>query len=135
MRMERFEEADSLYREAIAIGTRVLDADDPELALWRQNYAGYLCYVANEPRRGIELLREAIPPLRRVYGPESVNEAVAASLLGYCLTSAGEYVEAEQQLQRALPVLESRLGADHRRTGDARDRLARLNEMRERPER
>ena len=135
MRMERFEEADSLYRAAIAIGTRMLYTDDPELALWRQNYAGYLCYVANDSERGIELLRMAIPSLQQEYGPESVNEAVAASLLGYCLTSAGEYAEAEAQLLRVLPVLEAKLGPDHQRTGDARERLARLYEMWERPER
>jgi hypothetical protein len=77
----------------------------------------------------------AIPSLQQEYGPESVNEALAASLLGYCLTSIGEYAEAEAQLLRVLPVLEAKLGPDHHRTADARERLARLYEMWERPER
>jgi len=126
MRMDRFDEADELYREAISAGERILDPADEELALWRQNYAGFLCYVRSEPEQGAQLLQQAIPVLEQAHGPESANQAIARSLLGYCLTDVAEFEQAEDQLLRALPVLETRLGADHRRTQDARDRLARL---------
>ena len=103
------------------------------LALWRQNYAGFLCYVRNEPERGARLLQQAIPALEQAHGPESAHQAVARSLLGYCLTDLGEFEQAEDQLLRALSVLEARLGTDHRRAQDARDRLARLYEAWGRP--
>ena len=132
MKIGRSEEADSLYREGIAIGSRTLDSGDPDLALWRQNYAGFLCYVRDDPGQGIRLLREAIPALQQTHGAESVNVALARSVLGYCLTSVEEYDRAEDALLEALPVLEARLGPDHSRTRDARDRLARLREARDR---
>ncbi|MGW8282288.1 MAG: serine/threonine-protein kinase [Gemmatimonadota bacterium] len=134
MRLNRFDEAEELYQEVISVGARILDPADEELALWRQNYAGFLCYERKEPERGVRLLQQAIPALEQARGQESVNQAIARSLLGYCLTELGEFEQAEGQLLRALPILEAKLGADHRRTQDARDRLAHLYRAWGRPE-
>jgi tetratricopeptide (TPR) repeat protein len=80
------------------------------------------------------LLQQAIPALEQAHGPESKNQAIARSLLGYCLTDLGEFEQAEDQLLRALPALETNLGTDHSRTQDARDRLTRLYEAWGRPD-
>ena len=127
MRLDRFDEAEELYEEAISIGSRILDPLDPDLALWRQNLAGFLCVVRDEPRRGVELLRLAIPVLEEVWGNASANQAVARSMLGYCLTDLSEFEEAERQLLRAAADLEASLGANHGRTRQARERLSRVN--------
>ena len=129
----RYDEADELYREAIAIGSRILDPVDKDLALWRQNYAGFLCVERAEPELGIQLLGEAIPVLQQIHGSESASTAIARSMLGYCLTDISEFEQAEDQLLRAVSILEQTPGVEHRAL-KARERLVRLYEAWEQPE-
>ena len=132
--LSRYDEADELYQEAIETGARTLDPFNKNLALWRQNYAGFLCYIRAEPELGVRLLGGAIPALEQAHGPESSNQAIARSMLGYCLTDLGEFEEAEDQLLRALGALEQTLGAEYYRTLQARERLVRLYEAWGRPD-
>ncbi len=132
MRMGRFDEADEMYREAIAVGERTREAYDPDLALWRHNYAGFLCAVVGDFERGVRLEYEAIPVLEAAQQP--LKAAVGRSVLGYCLTDLGEFLKAESQLLRALHELEEGLGPDHPRVHITRDRLRRLYESWGQPE-
>ncbi|MFC1662162.1 protein kinase [Gemmatimonadota bacterium] len=132
MKMEKPDEAEDMYEKAIKIGERTLDESDPDLALWRHNYAGFLCVVRGNSERGAALERAAIPVFEKAQ--QSMMAAVGRSMLGYCLTDLAHYDEAETQLLQAVRELEAGLRPDHPRLESARDRLGRLYEMWGRPD-
>ena len=74
------------------------------------------------------LFREALRVQRKTFPEGHWEIANATSLLGSCLAAARRFDEAEPLLLGAYPVLESRFGAQHRRTRAALERIVSLYE-------
>lgn len=132
MGMGRYEEAEEMYKEAIEIGERALAASSPavtpaDLALWRHNYAGFLCVIREDAEEGVRLENQAIATLEEIQ--PSTKAAVSRSMLGRCLTDLGRFPEAEAQLLQALAELEANLQGDDPRVHAACERLARLYDL------
>ncbi len=72
-------------------------------------------------------VREALAMRRKLLPPGHWLIANTESILGECLMAAGRYAAAEPLLEASYKRLLADRGANHERTRDARERLARLN--------
>ena len=77
---------------------------------------------------GEPYLQEAVVVRKRTNPPGDAGTAHATSILGECLTAQKRYAEAEPLLIKGHNELKAKLGDQHKRTIDARERLAKLYE-------
>jgi len=134
--LERYEEADALYREALVIAEGLLAPNDLQLVLSRYSYAAFRCEVFGDVEFAVPEIEAALPIVAEHYRPEHIRVAAIRSMLGYCLTDLGRFEEAEQELLAALDSLAGTDGPEARqREAKARERLVRLYEAWGRPER
>jgi tetratricopeptide (TPR) repeat protein len=126
------EEAERLYREALAIDTDLLGADNVNISIDLMNLGSFLLarerYGEAQPitLRALQLLEGAL-------GPDAWITANARSLHGGVLTGLRRYGEAETELLAAAAALEAELGPEHERTRLSWQRLVSLYEASDRP--
>ena len=111
----------------------MLGADHPSVAtglvsLGRTLHAQGRCAEA-EP-----LLREAVAIRLGKLDPQSADVASAREILGPCLVALRKFSEAEPILLASYPALKQLRGEDHELTRRARSSLAKLYQLRGRPE-
>jgi tetratricopeptide (TPR) repeat protein len=118
-----WEEAGVIYDELLATVGRVYPKEHPVRATTLNNVASFAqdrAYAtADGPQRDTLLaraesyFREGLQLREVLDGPDSVRVARACSNLGNLLVQAKRGAEAEPYLQRAVAVLEKRLGPEH----------------------
>lgn len=83
---------------------------------------------------GEPYLQEAVAVRKRTTPPGDAGTAHATSILGECLAAQSRWAEAEPLLLAGYNDLKAKLGDQHKRTIDARQRLAKLYDDWGRPE-
>lgn len=116
---DRFEEAETLLREAIA--TRE-DPCDPDLCRAYANLAVTLAELGRADEAA-PFVERAVDLARRLYGEGSATLAEAEAV-GAQLDAALGRPGAGERGQRSIDTIASQLGSDHWRTQRARDALA-----------
>ena len=83
---------------------------------------------------GEPYLREVVAVRKKIDPPGDAATAYASSLLGECLTTQKRFDEAEPLLVNSYHELRAKLGDQHKRTIDARQRVAKLYQDWNKPE-
>jgi tetratricopeptide (TPR) repeat protein len=119
------EQAERLYRRALAIREKTLPGGDAELAATRLNLAGLL--VARGDGKGAEpLARSALAALERSPRPDNGRIGIACGTLGAALAIRGDVVGAERYFRRALTIAGKAHGPRSEETASALENLADL---------
>jgi tetratricopeptide (TPR) repeat protein len=111
----RYEEAEPLYLDALAMMKRLLGEAHPDVATSLNNLAG-LYESQGRYKEAEPLLLEALTMRKQLLG--EAHPAVASSLfnLGALRYNQGRYSEAQTLLLQAQPIYLSQLGPDHPNT-------------------
>jgi tetratricopeptide (TPR) repeat protein len=108
----RYEEAEPLYLQALAIGEQQLGKDHPDVATRLNNLAGHYesqgRYEEAEP-----LYLQALAISEQQLGKDHPDVAIRLNNLACLYQSQGRYEEAEPLFVRALAIGEQQLGKDH----------------------
>ena len=107
----RFEEADRWSDLAQAKIER-LGGDETVAADYADSRAGVLIQ-AGRHREAIEMQEHAIELHSRIYGPESLDAAMAMTTMGHALSSIGDYRSAVEYYEKSLALKEAQVGPDH----------------------
>jgi tetratricopeptide (TPR) repeat protein len=108
----RYQEAEPLYRRALALREKVLGPDHPDVATSLNNLAG-LYDTQGRYKEAEPLYRRALALWEKVLGPEHPDVATALNNLGLLYYAQGRYPEAEPLYRRALALREKVLGPEH----------------------
>ena len=110
--MGQYDEAEPLFRRALAIGEKTLGPNHPDVATWLSNLASLLYaqgnYLDAEP-----LYRRALAIGEKTLGPDHQNIATCLNNLASLLYAQGNYLDAEPLYRRALAISEKTLGPNH----------------------
>ncbi len=121
--LRRYQEAEQLHRQNLAIRLRVYGPDSPEAATTYYSIGGLQAegedFAVAEP-----LLRRALDIRTAVFGPDHTRVADVLITLGTTLHAAGRHGEARRLLESALSIRLRRLGEDHSKVAVARKNLA-----------
>ena len=120
-----YDEAEPLYRRALAIGEKTLGPGHPNVATSLNNLGGLLeatgRYDEAEP-----LYRRALAIDEKILGPEHPDTAIDYGNLAGILETTGRYDEAEPLHRRALAIHEKTLGPEHPNVATRLNNLAGL---------
>ena len=118
----KYDEAEALYRQALAVFERVYGPDHYELAVTFNNLAA-LSHAKGDDAEAEQLYRRPWPSRRRSLGPDHPDVAMTLNNLAVLYKSAGKYSEAEPLYQRALAIFEAALGPTHPKVITCRQEL------------
>jgi eukaryotic-like serine/threonine-protein kinase len=114
----KLDDAETAFREAMAIETRILGADHPTIAMTLTQLAE-LARARRDYATGIELYREALRRIAAV-DPENSGIAIVSGLLANVLRENGEHEEAEvtylhsiEHMKRIFPATHVRVGRSY----------------------
>jgi len=124
----RYEEAEPLFRRALAIEEASYGPDHPEVAMPLSNLAT-LQQATNRLREAEPLMRRALAIVEASDGPGHPNVATALSNLATLLKATDRLAEAEPLMRRALAIDEASSGPDHPNVATALSNLASLLEV------
>ena len=119
----QYEEAETLYREAVGLAEKAYGAEAAEVAIMIDNLAG-LYFEQQRIALSEPLRRRALEIFLKTTGPESANTLISTQNLGAVLYSKGEHVEAERLYRRALAIAEKVYGPNDSQRGRLLDNLA-----------
>jgi tetratricopeptide (TPR) repeat protein len=122
---ERYLEAETHYREAIAIWEASLGASHPDTAKGMLNLAA-LHHERGRERLAETLYRQVAAVFQDVYGMDHELTLVARAELAEVLRAERRYTESKRLAQATLPALETRLGAADPRVVRAFENYQRL---------
>ncbi len=109
----RYEEAEPLLREALAMRRRILPADvHPDIDDSLNNLAIFL-YQLGDYEESERLFRESLAINLQLLGPEHPDLAIFQNNLAFVLHDMGDYEAAETYYRQALAIRQSSLGEDH----------------------
>jgi tetratricopeptide (TPR) repeat protein len=116
---ERYDEAEPLYLEALAVLERDPDASGRELAVALNDLG------ANHARRGLldsaeTLLTRAIDLKTRRLGPAHPDVALSLNNLAFVHERRGSYRRARDTYEQAARIFERSIGREHPKTRDCR---------------
>ena len=114
--------------EVIRVQQRLLDSDDPRLALSDTNLA-LVVWALGEFDRAEELLTRSLAILERFYGPDHPEVSQNLFLQGVLFNNNGEYRRARSVLERALQIRLGVFGPEHVRVGWTLRTLARTQAL------
>jgi len=123
MHLQRFDEAEPLYEEALEIHTRVLGADHPFTVTDLHNM-GWLAYYQGDYEKSEGRFRQALETSRRIYGDSHPKLVDALGSIGRCLQQRGQYEEAVASAREALAIATECHGPDNLQTAQAMGQLA-----------
>ncbi|MBT8403535.1 MAG: tetratricopeptide repeat protein [Gemmatimonadetes bacterium] len=112
LRLGRWEEAESVYVEALAMQD-ALPGDRRGSRAAILNQLGQIALDTDDRTRAVELLRESVAIERELEAEGAGSLAIGLQSLGSALVGARELDEAEPVLLEALALDESRLGPEH----------------------
>ncbi|MCX5698057.1 MAG: tetratricopeptide repeat protein [Candidatus Omnitrophica bacterium] len=123
----RYQEAEFLYRRALAIREKILGPEHPDTATSLGNLA-LLLYKKGEYQAAEPLYRRALAIREKMLDPNSKSSVTATTLnnLAVLLSEKGDYREAEHSYRRALAIREKILGPEHPDTATTINNLALL---------
>jgi len=121
----RLQEAEPLYRRALAIGAAIYRPDDPKVAAVLNNLAELLC-ATDQIAEAEQLLRRSLGIYEANYGAD--HSMVAASLNNFAelLSATNRFDEAEPLYRRALAIDEGSYGPGHPNVASDLNNLAQL---------
>ena len=131
--LARFDEAETLYVQAIAIA-RQRGADDQLLATILHNRGG-LAHAAGRSGEGEPFARESVRLRTRALGPHHPDVATDLAALAALLDQQRKYAEAERLYRRALRIIERALGPDDIEISASLNNLAAIAAARGNPRR
>jgi len=100
-----------LLEEALKIRVAELTPSHPDIARTRMGLA-QIALNNNDDETAERYLNEALTVYREAYGPDTVHEAYALSMLAYTRTRQG-HAEGEVLLEKAISIVERVLGTHH----------------------
>jgi tetratricopeptide (TPR) repeat protein len=123
----RFQQAEPLYRRALAIDEASYGPEHPHVARDLNNLAFLLSVVDRLPEAE-PLMRRALTIEEASYGPDHPRVAGELSNLAQILKATNRLAEAEPLMRRALAICEASYGPDHPDVARMLNNLARLLE-------
>jgi tetratricopeptide (TPR) repeat protein len=118
------QQAEQLYRLALAIRSRILPPLDAELALTRLNLAGML--VGNNSKEAMSLAKAALAAFEKTMGASHSYTGAACGTLAAALGTSGDVDGAERLFRRAITIAEKAHGPQSAETAAALENLADL---------
>jgi tetratricopeptide (TPR) repeat protein len=121
--LERWDEAEALYREAVAVYEEI--GDDYEAAMTLNGLAAVLRF-SGKVREAEPLFRRALTMMEDARGPDHPETATVRNNLAMLLNATARPAEALPLLEEAMRDLTDVLGASHPATRDIAANLARI---------
>jgi tetratricopeptide (TPR) repeat protein len=123
--LARYEEAEPLFRRALAIDEASNGPNHPKVAIKLNNLA-QLLQATNRLAEAEPLMRRALAIDEASYGPDHPNVASALNILALLLKATNRLSEAEPLMRRALAIDEASYGNDHPKVAIRLNNLALL---------
>lgn len=102
-RLDRFDEAETLYRDALTIGDPLLPEHHPKRSLAYQGL-GYLYETTGRGKEAVEMFQRAATIAEKVYSPQDPRLAMAIGNLAGAYQLTGDYAEAQRLYGRAEEI-------------------------------
>jgi tetratricopeptide (TPR) repeat protein len=122
-RLGKYKEAEEMYRQALVVQAKTLDAQHPDILLRRNNLATTLRHQGKYTEAE-EIYRQALVAQTTVLGFEHPDTLKSSFNLASALHSQGKYKKAEEIYQEALVAQTTVLGFEHPDTLMTRHNLA-----------
>ena len=122
-KMGRYDEAEPLYRRALAIGEKALGPNHPDVAKSLNNLA-LLLQAQGNYRDAEPLYRRALAIDEKALDPNHPNVASHLNNLALLLKAQGNYRDAEPLYRRAIAIGEKTLGPNHPNVAKSLNNLA-----------
>lgn len=119
------DQAEQMYRRALAIRARALTPLDADLAITRLNLATLLINKP-EPKEAQALAAAALTAFEKKLGPSDARTGAACGVLATAFAIRGDVPNAERHFRRALAIAEKAHGPDSPHTASALENLADL---------
>ncbi len=103
--LARYDEAEALYREALAMHERLLGADHPDVFVDRHNLA-FLAINRGDSETARSLLEDILADMKRSFGEEHDKVAGALLTLGSAYANMGDYRRALEFQEQARAMHE-----------------------------
>jgi len=126
-------DAEAVIRRAIA-GMNASSGTNPFIVSYVENVGGIILCEQGNIAEGTSLARSSLQSRRELLPEGHWAISSGESVLGLCLTMAGEYAAAEDHLLRALDHLTETRGPDHEVTESTRERVIELYTRWQKPE-
>jgi eukaryotic-like serine/threonine-protein kinase len=120
---ERLDEAEALYREALAIGVRALGVDSSDTIVARMNLGGAL-KARGRKAEAAALIEASYADLKRVFGDGHPKTGDAARILGDLRFEEGRMKDALPYYEESVAVRAKIEGEGSPRVAEAKQRLA-----------
>ena len=120
-----YDEAELLYRQALAILEKALGPEHPNVATILNNLAG-LYHAQGRYGQAEPLYQRALAIRKKVPGPDHPDVATGLNNLAELYRVQGRYTQAELLLRRAFAILERALGSEHPLVATSLNNLATL---------
>jgi tetratricopeptide (TPR) repeat protein len=108
----KVDEAEKLFRSALAIRERINGPDDPETARCLGNLA-FATMKQGKNKQAEDLFMRALSIRERALGPNHLDVARVHHDLGLLYLSEGAFTQGIERMQRALTIYKTTLGQDH----------------------
>jgi eukaryotic-like serine/threonine-protein kinase len=109
----RYQESESLEREALENQERILPPDRPEVLAIKSNLASQIMVHDHQPAEAEALFRQILQSRLRVLGPDHPDTAFSAITVADALSEQQRFAEAAPLALSAAQALERVDGADH----------------------
>ncbi len=123
-----FDEADRLYREALAILEAEKGADHPLVLLVKSNWAANLAAMGRHAEATV-LNRQLLAARREIFGDESLQVALTLNNTAIGATLGNDLGGAERDLRQAVALWRKLVGEEHPQTANSRRNLGRVLEL------
>ena len=120
-----FKQAESFYRDALAIREKTLDPEHPDTAE-NLNHLGFLLQLQGDLTGARPLFERALAIHEKVLGPEHPDTARSFNNFALLLQAQGDLAGARPLFERALAIREKVLGPEHPDTARSLHNFARL---------
>jgi tetratricopeptide (TPR) repeat protein len=122
-RQDKFVESEAAFKEALALGSRVLGPSHPLVGSTHLGL-GSMYEFDQEPARAESEFQAAMAILEKSLGPEHPDVAAVQLRYGSMMLAENRPEQAEKLLQKALATLERALGPKHPKVREVLSRLA-----------
>ena len=122
---QRYDEAEPLYRQALAIRRQVYGDGHPLVGATLQDLAEFLSH-RGDTAAAVVAAQDGFAIMRRAYGPEHPVVATFMARLATVLHRAGRFAEAETLFRTSIAMDQRILGPDHVNVGGVEVSFARL---------
>lgn len=119
----RYADADSLFREALALDRTAFGSEHPLVASMMNNL-GLALTAEKKFNEAGRYLRDALALYQKLLGPKHPQVAATSSSLALLLQQQHQYAEAEALQRQALAIHEEREGPEHPETAATMTMLA-----------